>query len=141
MSDLISRITNAIFRQEGESSTMPNPGNLRDAPWFPKGLQGRRYYPVDPNTANIVPEFLKYSSSGGFWVPRSRAEGIAGAAHVVALHIAKGESLRELISSWAPPSENQTEIYIKNVAAWAGIPNTNLPLWCYIENDGPSQTS
>jgi len=135
MSDLISRITNAIFRQEGESSTMPNPGNLRDAPWFPKGLQGRRYYPVDPNTANIVPEFLKYSSGGGFWVPRSRAEGIAGAAHVVALHIAKGESLRELISAWAPSSDhNDTETYISNVANWAGIPDTKLPLWNFIQD-------
>jgi len=104
----------------------PNPGNLRDAPWFPPGAPGKRYYP------NTYPaQTLQYAS--GFWVPRSRAEGVAGAAHVVALHIAEGDTLRQLISRWAPNSDgNDTEAYIQNVAGWADITDVNLPLWNFI---------
>lgn len=125
MNDLIQRLTNSIIRQEGMSPEHANPGNLRDCPWFPKSPPGGtfRYYP----DADVV----KYAK--GFWVPRSRAEGIAGAAHVVALHIAEGDSLRKLISIWAPASDNNdTESYIKHVAEWAKIPNVDLPLWSYI---------
>lgn len=130
MTNLIERISNAIFRQEGESPNHPNPGNLRDAPWFPKASLGRYY----PSPVDNLPETnLKYAS--GFWVPRSRAEGIAGAAHVVALHIAQGDSLESLISRWAPSSDgNDTKAYIAHVAEWAGIPDTKLPLWNFIQD-------
>lgn len=133
MNDLITRIVNAIIRQEGESPNARNPGNLRDCPWFQKDPHPRvaanvqRMYPAD---GSGTVEYVAYAN--GFWVPRSRAEGIAGAAHVVALHIAEGNSLRELISIWAPPSENNTEAYIKNVTEWAAIPDGKLALWNYI---------
>lgn len=106
MNDLIQRITLAIFRQEGMSPTYANPGNLRAAPWLTK------------------PTITK-----GFWRPTSRAQGMAGAAHVVALHIARGESLAQLISSWAPPSENDTARYMANVKEWARISDEKVPLW------------
>lgn len=116
MNDLIQRITNAIFRQEGMGPDHANPGNLRAAPW----LKGTEYGVIT-------------ASASGFWVPTSRAQGIAGAAHVVALHIAEGNSLRQLISIWAPASDgNNTEQYIANIKEWAGIPDANLPLWNYI---------
>lgn len=127
MNDLIQRIVNSIIQQEGMSPQHTNPGNLRDCPWFLKISGGGRVYPIEPDE---VSEPVKYA--GGFWVPRSRAEGIAGAAHVVALHIAEGNSLAQLISIWAPPNENNTAAYIANVKAWAGIPNENLALWNYI---------
>lgn len=129
MNDLIQRLTNAIFRQEGMGPEYRNPGNLRDCPWFPRVVSGNpRQYPGDGSS---VTEYVAYAS--GFWVPRSRAEGVAGAAHVISLHIAQGDSLRKLISIWAPPSDgNDTEIYIKHVAEWANIPNTELALWNYI---------
>ena len=110
MNDLIQRITNAIFRQEGMSPIWPNPGNLRSAPWL-----------SDPHIVN------------GFWQPDSRQSGIAGAAHCVALRIAMGQSLRQLISAWAPPSDNNnTEVYIQNVKNWASIPDSDVPLWQWI---------
>lgn len=110
MNDLIQRLVSAIFRQEGMPGDYPNPGNLRGAPWL-----------VRPIIAN------------GFWHPKSRQEGIAGAAHVVALHIARGESLVQLIGSWAPPSENDTATYIKNVKEWAGIADEHVPLMNYLD--------
>ena len=109
MNDLIERITNAIIRQEGMSPTYSNPMNLRAAPWR-----------VGPLIA------------GGFWRPATRAEGIAGGAHVVALHVAEGNTLTELISGWAPPIENNTAAYIAHVKEWANIPDENQPLWSYL---------
>ncbi len=110
MNDLVQRITNAIFRQEGMPLTWHNPGNLRRAPWL-----------TNPTIAD------------NFWHPSTRAEGVAGAAHVVALHIAEGNTLTQLIGIWAPPSENDTKAYIMNVKEWAQIPDQNAPLLNYIE--------
>lgn len=150
MINLIERITNAIIRQEGMGPDHANPGNLRDCPWFPVlvGKDGKawkpplaadppkitRYYP-DTKTKDGDVEYVQFSPKPNvFWIPRSRAEGIAGAAHVVALHIAKGESLKQLISIWAPPTDgNDTAAYIAHVKEWAGIPDENLPLWNFIQ--------
>jgi hypothetical protein len=101
---------NAIIRQEGMPPFHPNPGNLRFAPWLYHSLL-----------------------SNGFWVPATRQQGIAGAAHVVALHIAEGNSLTQLISIWAPPSDNNnTQKYIENVSEWASIPDVSVPLYTLI---------
>jgi hypothetical protein len=110
MNDLIQRLTNAIIRQEGMPATYANPCNLRSAPWLNR--------PV---------------ISGGFWRPASRAEGVAGGAHCIALRIAEGQTLRQLITAWAPPSDgNDTPDYLLHVMAWASIPGADTPLWEYL---------
>lgn len=134
MTDLIQRLAAAIFRQEGMADNWPNPGNLRDCPW----------YPVSRNTLGVWPDgYVKrvhadgtpvlrqqLGSSGWFWVPGSRQEGEAGAMHVIALHMAEGNNLEELISIWAPIKDNNnTAAYITNVSNWATIPDTKVPLW------------
>lgn len=109
---LIQAIVNAIIRQEGEPETALNPTNLRWAPWLP--------------TKSVV-------IKDGFWVPSSRADGIAGAFHVVALHVAMHNTLTELISLWAPASDgNDTTAYIADVQRWAGIVDANIPLYTLI---------
>lgn len=114
MNDLIQRIVNAILRQEGMPADFKNPGNLRRAPWLPNAV-------ISPVT--------------NFWLPATRAEGVAGAAHVVALHIAEGNTLAQLIELWAPPADNNnTAAYIEHVKKWASIPDENVPLWSFIEN-------
>lgn len=145
MNDLIERLVNAIIRQEGMKPDYTNPGNLRDCPWFPiLTKDGKpwipplvnpkpafvRYYPDTMDTAGNV-EYVEYGK--GFWIPRTRAEGLAGAAHVVALHIAEGNTLTQLISIWAPPTDNNnTAAYIANVQKWAAIPDANVPLQDYM---------
>lgn len=145
MNDLVNWITSAIFRQEGEPLTARNPGNLRDCPWFPPCViwtrNGKiiteRYVIPPPGVVGIhtrqYPDggFVEYAN--GFWVPRTRAEGVAGAIHCVALRIAEGQSLAQLITGWAPPSENKTAEYIAHVKEWAGIPDETVPLWNFIE--------
>jgi hypothetical protein len=112
MNDLIQRLVNAIIRQEGMGADYHNPGNLRGCPWLPK----------------------PWPMQNGFWLPVSRAQGVAGAAHVVALHIAEGDNLTKLITIWAPPTDgNNTARYIGNVKAWANIPDEFLPLQEFIE--------
>ena len=111
MNDLIQRIVNAQIRMEGASATATNPLNLRAAPWL-----------TDPVIEH------------GFWKPATRAEGLAGGAHQVALNIARGYSLAKHIAAFAPPSDgNNTLLYIENVANWANIPDPTVPLWTYID--------
>ncbi len=117
MTDLLYRLCSAIATQEGRFASN-NPGDLRSAPWI-----------VSPAP----------TIEGGFWKPVSRAQGIAGMYHQVALDIARGATLRTLITKWAPPSENQTEAYIAHVKAWSGITDENQPLqeFLSIEQYGP----
>lgn len=117
MNDLIQRIVNAMIRQEGRSAVSTNPGDLRGAPWLTK--------PVIQN---------------GFWVPSNRQIGIAGLAHLIALHIAQGNSLRDLIAGhpgvyagFAPAADhNDTESYISHVTVWAAINSSEVPLFTFI---------
>jgi hypothetical protein len=121
MNDLIQRVTNAIFRQEDMPADYPNPGNLRDCPWFTGSLM-QRYYA----------DGTRVQFANGFWRPRSRAEGVAGAAHCVALRVAMGQSLTQVISGWAPAKDgNDTAAYIAHVKEWAEIPDETVPLWNY----------
>ena len=117
MNDLIQRIVNAMLLQEGMSLTYSNPMNLRGAPWL-----------TSPTIA------------AGFWRPATRAEGVAGGAHLVALHIAQGNSVTDFIAGhpgvyagFAPGADgNKPDVYIANVCAWAGIPDATVPMWNFI---------
>lgn len=148
MNDLVNRITSAIFRKEGEALTFRNPGNLRDCPWFPacviwkQGvdtvvLPSTNLLPPTPGVVAVhtrrYPDGATVEYENGFWIPRTRAEGVAGAIHCVALRIAEGQTLVQLITGWAPPKENRTAEYIAQVKEWAGIPDETVPLWNFIE--------
>jgi hypothetical protein len=117
MNDLIQRIVNAIIRQEGEGPIAMNPGNLRGAPWL-----------TNPLIIN------------GFWAPSSRAMGVAGLAHLVALHVAEGNTLRDFIAGhpgvyagFAPGADgNKPDVYVANVMEWAAIEDGDEPLWSYL---------
>ncbi len=114
--DLIYRLACAIATEEGffVNGSLPerddNPGDLRAAPWL-----------------------IHAAVAHGFWVARSIAEGIAGLEHDIALDVARGWSLRQLISAWAPPTDgNRTEEYIANTARRVGIPDDPTPLMNYL---------
>ena len=119
MNDLIQRIVNGIIRVEGMPADFTNPGNLRGAPWLSQ--------PV------IV---------GGFWKPATRVEGEGGLAHLVALHIAQGNTLTDFISGhpgvyggFAPASDhNDPAAYIANIKNWAAVPDATEPLWNFLVN-------
>jgi hypothetical protein len=117
MTDLIHKISCAIAAQEGfflpgtVAARNNNPGNLIDAPWLESP-----------------------ALHGGFWVAASIQEGQAGMMHLIALHVAEGNSLAQLIDIWAPAeSGNNPAVYTRNVMAWTGITDPNAPLWNYLE--------
>ena len=117
MNDVIQRLVNAIIRQEGMPTTYANPGNLRGAPWL-----------------KIVP------MENGFWLPTSREQGVAGLAHLVALHLAQGNSLHDFIAGhpgvyagFAPGADHNDPVkYIADVKLWAAIADETLPLWNFL---------
>lgn len=124
MIDLIGKIASAIARQEGFFDAIDsrpkidcNPGDLRAAPWLTHPKQ-----------------------DGGYWRADSDAEGNAGLFHQIALDIARGMTLRQLINSWAPASDgaNQPTTYLANVMKWTGIATADAPLWNLLELTPPS---
>lgn len=114
----IESIRAAIIRQEGENDKVLNPGNLRGAPWLSR----------------------PHIDIANFWLPDSREEGIAGLDHLIALHRAQGNTLRDFIaghpgiySGFAPGSDgNKPDVYIANVMSWTGVPDADLPLWTWV---------
>lgn len=121
MNDLIQRIVDAMIRQEGMDESYDNPMNLRGCPWL--------------NPSSPFAQVM-----AGFWRPGSRRIGVAGGAHLVSLHIAQANTLRDFIAGhpgvyagFAPGADhNKPNVYIANVAGWANIPDINLPLWNFI---------
>jgi len=116
MDNLISLIASAIASEEGffAAGTLPardnNPGDLRAAPWLT--------HPIVTN---------------GFWVAPTLAQGIAGLYHQIALDIARGYTLRQLITAWAPASDgNATENYVNETSRRTGL-NPDTPLWNFLE--------
>jgi len=119
MTDILYKLASSIATEEGffmPTETLPkknnNPGDLRGAPWL--------QHPI------IV---------GGFWVAASPAQGIAGLYHQIALRVAEGWTLRQLLYSWAPPSDgNNTLQYVKDTARRCGI-DADTPIQNYLQVD------
>lgn len=38
------------------------------------------------------------------------------------LQVAEGQTVRQIISQWAPPTENNTSAYLDNILSWTGLP-------------------
>lgn len=123
---LLDSLVAAIVRQEGRPADDTNPADLRGAPWFPiSGL-----WHVYPDGSRVA--FRIRSATGQFWNPRTRAEGIAGLYHVAALHIAELNNLQTFIDIFAPPSENNSVVYLRNVMQWTGIDDASKPLYLLV---------
>lgn len=120
----IDQLAQAIARQEGaidasgnwigagRSGRNNNPGNLRD------------YRKQDGSWA-IWPSLVH--DDGGFPQFPTLSDGWAALKRDLGLKISRGDTLEALITAWAPPHENDTGSYIRNVANWTGIP-TGVPL-------------
>jgi hypothetical protein len=58
-------------------------------------------------------------------------EGIVAGYRQLYADIAKGWSLRQVIMSWAPPTENNSATYLANVATACGV-DVDTPLYTYV---------
>jgi len=90
-----------------------NPGNIR---------HGSNWQGLNPNSKNIDPAFCVFTSS---------VYGIRALAKVL-INYKKIHSLntvRQIISRYAPPNENQTTAYIQSVAKQLGVvPDTIIDI-------------
>jgi hypothetical protein len=120
MKDLIGRLASAIAVQEGAFCQDPNAPPIRDN---------------NPGDLTGAPWLLNPKKDGRFWHADSLAQGIAGEMHQIALDVARGWSLRQLITSWSPPSENQTGLLISEAARRIGLTDAQIdqPLWDFLE--------
>ncbi len=106
---LITDLADAITRQEGAGASVRynNPGNL-----------------MDPNN-RIWPEFPK-ASSGEVIFP-DPATGRFALENDLSIKVNRGMTLASLLTMYAPPSQNDTATYIRNVSGWLGI-SSDVPL-------------
>ena len=82
-----------------------NPGNIR---------HGSNWQGLNPNSRNIDPAFCVFTSS---------VYGIRALAKVLINYkkIHRLNTVRQIISRYAPPNENQTTAYIQSVAKQLGV--------------------
>jgi hypothetical protein len=134
--DFVDILFTAIARQEGEYAPGPdvpklqnNPLDLRyagqigascprcgaDEGHVPSGGWCRPFGQV-PKQIHAVAQF------------DTLAQGIAAGYRQLWADIARGDSLRALITSWAPANENNTANYLANVQKWTGITDVDAPL-------------
>ncbi len=110
---IVTDLADAIDRQEGPDQNN-NPGNIWD------GLD-----PAHGKTKRIWPELP--IDGRGFVIYPTPSAGRAALEHDLSIKIGRGMDLRALLTQYAPPSQNDTETYIRNVSTWTGIP-TDVPL-------------
>ncbi len=106
----------AIASQEGAftrgktPSIRNNPGDIRYAQQVgatrPDGTAG----PVHPNTPEPIAVFS------------SLPLGVSALYRQLWLQVAHGQTVRQIISSWAPANENDTSTYLENVLTWTELP-------------------
>ena len=99
----------AIATQEGffAPGTVPavqhNPGDLRFA-----GQMGA--YTPAPTLSHPIATFATLPL------------GVTALFRQLWLQVAEGQTVRQIIAQWAPPSENNTSAYLANVINWTGLP-------------------
>ena len=107
-------IPEAIAREEGWLNPASrcrrnnNPGNLDYEPW-----EASRF-----GAALEIPSPGQLARFGAFPSPE---HGFAALVHRCRFPDVKGGTLARLISIWAPPNENNTSVYLENVAEWCAI--------------------
>ena len=107
----------AIATQEGYFSSNPtvtprarnNPGDLRFASQIGASTPGWK----SPGTPDSPAPIATFDTA---------AAGVTALFRQVWLQVAKGQTVRQVISQWAPPNQNNTSVYLENVLAWTGLP-------------------
>jgi len=122
----IERLADCIDRQEGKDQNN-NPGNLWD------GITSGKPHRIWPD--------IPIDHRGMMIFPTPEA-GRAALLRDLRIKMNRHEfTLRQAIEMYAPPNENNTEVYIANVAHWMGIPKEvadTVPLYQLerLERDG-----
>ena len=88
--------------------------------WFETGT--RPYLNGNPGDLRFAGQLNAADGIDGFAWFTSRAAGVAALYRQLWLQVAGGQTVRQIIAQWAPPSENNTSAYLQNVLAWTKLP-------------------
>ena len=126
LEECIEAITKAIIRQEGGT----NPKSVHAQMVARFGLHNPGHL-IWARQRGAQP--VRLSPQGRLWAGwKSYEEGEEGVRRQVRLDISRGLTLRQLISKYAPASENDTAAYIRNVGGWADL-QTDLPIQAQLQ--------
>jgi hypothetical protein len=123
-SRLIDRLANAIACQEG---------------WFDPIVDGKENRPQQLNNPGDIEYAGQYAATRdtatGFAKWPTPEAGILGLYRDLYAKIQTGMSLQTLINTWAPPTGNNTAVYLSNVQKWTGVLGAavDVPLVTMIE--------
>ena len=121
-------LRNAIARQE-------------DSAWDPINLGWTTYNPNSLAQKNLNPGNLRYTvahpeytpgaigaGAGGFAKYASVEDGVRDLERQINIDAGRDLGLDQFINKYAPSSENQTSVYLRNVMEWLGLstPSTKL---------------
>jgi hypothetical protein len=93
----------------------------REIAQLPRGLRNK-----NPGNIGYLPPLKAWRGQvgrdGALGVYDTDQNGVRAIGQELLLDARRGvNTVRELITSWAPPNENDTETYIKNVCKWVGV--------------------
>jgi hypothetical protein len=91
------------------------------------------FVPDSPPDVHNNPGDLRYAAQIGARTPpptnnqpiaqfENEDYGVTALFRQIWLQVAQGQTVRQIIEQWAPPSENNTAAYLRNVLTWTGLP-------------------
>ncbi|MEO0248088.1 MAG: hypothetical protein ABIN58_00825 [candidate division WOR-3 bacterium] len=115
----IQDLADAIIRMEG--SMLPNSVNMAIVTKYGMWNVGHLVWAGQRGAVPVVINGRQWAA----WP--TYEEAYQGLLRQIRLDMSRGMTLTEFLTKYAPPSENQTGVYIRNVSAWTGIdPNARL---------------
>ncbi len=111
--------------QAPSAAAAPAPAPAASAPAAPGGRQPRGIRNNNPGNLNFVGQAgatRETGPDGRFAVFQTAEDGLQALAHQLRLYAQRGiNSVRAIISKFAPPSENNTQAYINSVSSRLGV--------------------
>ena len=105
----------AIAKQEGFYDTLPNRPKRNNNPG---DLEWRPWQAAFHGSHSIDPRFTKFDTV---------VDGFRALQHLLTFPAYFGMTLKQVFNTYAPPVENQTNVYLSNVCKWTSLtPETIL---------------
>lgn len=125
--------TEAIAAQEGfgppnnRSTRNNNPGDIEWGKFAQ--AHGATHIEIIPHGFKSTPRFAFFPDLDKGWAAAKdllNTPALFDKKSGALLHGYLGASVRQIITRWAPPSENDTEAYIRNVCKHTGLKDTTV---------------
>lgn len=85
----------------------------------------RNHNPGNIRTGTFTKKHGAIGSDGSFAIFRNDQDGFNALSELLEANYS-GDTIQEAINRYAPPIENQTNIYIQDVCTWTGLNSTTI---------------